>query len=448
MVFKSIKIKLLAYYFFAISLILAVFSILILYLFYKQNIKTIDAQLYLVAQEINLKINKKHGIQFANKFLMERDFNIENLYIHIYEYKDNTYNLSASNTILYNKFPKDVVKKNKYYFTIKNPTKLREIILKSTHLENVYFKVSTTIDDKTEESMDSLFYTLLILEPIVTLIVLLLGFFLISNTFKRVQKVINEVHEIKIDDLAKRINTLDSQDEIGELVDTFNLLLDRIENGFDKIKRFSNDVSHELKTPLTVLRGEIELGLRKDRTIKEYKKILSTVLSETKSLQELIDKLLFLSHENEQEIENTFSLVYLDEILLDTMNEQMILAKEKNIEFNMRGLNSVTKEGNEILLKILIGNILSNAIKYSHIDSKIDIALYEDGMSIKDYGIGIKEDELKNIFDRFYRADSARNRDSGFGLGLSIVSNIAAIHGIEIDVKSEFNKYTEVTLLF
>ena len=95
----------------------------------------------------------------------------------------------------------------------------------------------------------------------------------------------------------------------------------------------------------------------------------------------------------------------------------------------------------------MVSNILSNAIKYSHTNSSIDIALYNDGLSIKDYGIGIKKEDLKNIFDRFYRADEARTRD-GFGLGLSMVQNIVQIHNFTIDVKSEFGKFTEVTILF
>ena len=447
---KNIKFKLLVYYLLAISMVLAIFSILIVYVFYKQNIKTIDAQMLVISQEIEHSLDQRYKNDFKKGFDLELDFHIQNLYIEIYETQENRFFKKIDNHNEVIKIPLSNIPISQYriFQSVLNDKDLHGVIYHSHMKENVYIVVYTTIGDKIYDSLKQLMYSLFIINPLIFVIFMLVGYYMIRNSFKSVQKVIDEVHEIEVNDLDKRINRFDSDDEIGQLVDTFNELLARVEEGFERIKRFSNDVSHELKTPLTVLRGEIELGLRKPREVNEYKEILHTVLEETKSLQELIDGLLFLSNKNQEEIQETFFDLLLDEIVLDVITEQTQNAKAKNIEFNIRGLNNAMIQGNELLIKIMIGNILNNAIKYSHTNSRIDIALYDDGLSIKDYGIGIKQDEINKIFDRFYRADLARQRGDGFGLGLSMVANIAKIHNIKLDVQSEYGKFTQVMIIF
>lgn len=447
---RNIKFKLLVYYLLAISMVLAIFSVLIVYVFYKQNIKTIDAQMLVISQEVEHSLDQRYKNHFKKGFDLELDFHIQNLYIEIYETQEDRFVKKVDNHDEVVKIPLSNIPISQYriFQSVLNDDNLQGVIYHSHEKENVYIVVYTTIGDKIYESLKQLMYSLFIINPLIFVIFMLVGYYMIRNSFKSVQKVIDEVHEIEVNDLDKRINRFDSDDEIGELVDTFNELLTRVEEGFERIKRFSNDVSHELKTPLTVLRGEIELGLRKPREASEYKEILQTVLEETKSLQELIDGLLFLSNKNQEEIQETFFDLLLDEILLDVITEQTQNAKAKNIEFNIRGLNSATIQGNELLIKIMIGNILNNAIKYSHTNSRIDIALYDDGLSIKDYGIGIKQDEINKIFDRFYRADLARQRGDGFGLGLSMVANIAKIHNLKLDVQSKYGQFTQVMVMF
>lgn len=431
-------------------MVLAIFSLLVVYVFYKQNLKTIDAQMLVISQEIDHSLEERYKNNFKNRFDLELDFHIRNLYIELYEIKNHQFIKKIDN------HQKDVqiplsnipISQHKTFQSTLDKEELRGVIYHSHERDDVYIVVYTTIEDKIYASLKQLIYSLFIINPLIFAIFMLVGYYMIRNSFKSVQKVIDEVHKIEIGDLDKRINRFDSDDEIGQLVDTFNELLGRVEEGFERIKRFSNDVSHELKTPLTVLRGEIELGLRKPRDENEYKKILQTVLEETKSLQELIDGLLFLSNKNQDEIQETFLDVLVDELILDVISEQTQNARAKNIEFNIRGLDSATIKGNELLIKIMIGNILNNALKYSHINSKIDIALYDDGLCIKDYGIGIKQEEINKIFDRFYRADLARQRGDGFGLGLSMVANIAKIHNLKLDVQSEYGKFTQVMVMF
>jgi signal transduction histidine kinase len=222
-------------------------------------------------------------------------------------------------------------------------------------------------------------------------------------------------------------------------------MLDKLDESFSKIKRFSNDVSHELKTPLTIIRGEIELGLRKDRENSEYQDILKSTLEETKALQEMIDSLLFLSKTNDSEIKSKFQIVELDEIIADVISSSKTIIKQKNIKFVFEKLENINCYGHSLLLRILIDNIIQNAIKYSHKNSNIEIFLDSKCLKIKDYGIGIKNEDIDNIFDRFYRVDKSRAK-GGYGLGLSIALTIAKLHNFRLTVNSKYEGYTQFSI--
>ncbi|HIP11889.1 MAG TPA: HAMP domain-containing protein [Arcobacter sp.] len=296
-------------------------------------------------------------------------------------------------------------------------------------------------------TLEELEHILFLTIPIIVLLFILSGWFIVNNVLKRVQSVIDEVENIKADDLEKRLDTSNSNDEIEKLIVTFNSMLGRLENSFSKIKRFSHDVSHELKTPLTVVMGEIELGLRKDRTKEEYKEILKTLHEETKQQQELIDSLLFLSNSNEVQIKEQFTELDLDELIIDTISANKHLSSAKKIKFEFFKFENVKVQGHTSLLKILLTNIIQNSIKYSNKNSKIEICLDENSFTIKDYGIGIKKEDLSKIFDRFYRVDESRAR-GGHGLGLSIVKSISILHNFKIELTSKYDEYTKVTIIF
>ena len=301
--------------------------------------------------------------------------------------------------------------------------------------------------DVSYQSAEDYEHVLFILIPILFFLMILMVWFLINNILRKVQYIIDEVKDIKIDDFTTRLTTLNTNDEIDELIHTFNNMLDTIEQSVNKIKRFSNDVSHELKTPLTVIIGELELGLRKSRTNEEYKEILNTALGESRVLKELIDNLLFLSNMDDKSIKSKFQNVDIDEVLVDVISSSNILLEEKNINIDFKEFENISINANSQLIKVMLSNIIQNSIKYSNHNSKIEITLKNNICIIKDYGIGIKEDYIKKIFDRFYRIDESRAR-GGYGLGLSIVKDIATLHNINIKIKSDYSKYTEVKFIF
>jgi heavy metal sensor kinase len=257
-----------------------------------------------------------------------------------------------------------------------------------------------------------------------------------------VKKIIEAAKKITAEDLSHRIESIGSKDEIGELAETFNDMISRIERSFKQIKQFSSDTSHELKTPLAAIRGEIEVALRKERGREEYKKILKSALEEIDKLQKIIDNLLLLAQMDSQNIKLSFKEIQLDEILLEAFEEIETLAKKKKLSLILKKIDQTGMKGDEILIKRLFVNLIDNAIKYTQEGGKVEIALEKEGDSAKftveDTGIGIPENRLPYIFDRFYRVDKARSRETGgCGLGLALAKWIAETHKGKIEVKSK-----------
>lgn len=208
-----------------------------------------------------------------------------------------------------------------------------------------------------------------------------------------------------------------------------------------QIKRFSSDVSHELKTPLTAMKGEIEVALKEPRTNAEYQKILYSNLEEVDTLQSIVKNLLMLTYLEKESLKTKFTQQNLDDIVLNAIEDLMVVAAQKNSAFEILELENIPIIGDAILLKTVFSNLIENAIKYSPYHSTIVISLMQKNdkaiFCIEDEGNGIEEEKLKLIFERFYRADDSRSKQiKGFGLGLSIVQQIIEVHDGSITVKN------------
>jgi heavy metal sensor kinase len=252
--------------------------------------------------------------------------------------------------------------------------------------------------------------------------------------------MIGTVRQITGANLDTRVTVPENMDEIRELAETFNDMLERINRSFAIQRQFMQDVSHELKTPLTVIRGEMEVALKRERSIHEYRDILESNLDEIKKINRILESLLALARfDSDAESlhkEPADITVLIKEILTDIE----ILALQKNIEITVisetsdRSVN-IDKER----MRRVFYNIFDNAIKYSGENGKIEIDIErineEVFINISDTGPGISEEDIPYIFDRFYRADKARCSE-GFGLGLSIAKSIVKAHGGNIEVKS------------
>jgi signal transduction histidine kinase len=189
----------------------------------------------------------------------------------------------------------------------------------------------------------------------------------------------------------------------------------KLENSFEKISQFSSDASHELKTPLTIIKGELEIALRKDRSVEDYKETINRSLCELSGIEQTINDLLFLAKNENEIIIDKKDNFYLDEIVDESINELKNFAKLHKVEIVFEVEDNLEFFGFSNLLKIAIKNVLKNAIQFSFENSKVIVKIFEKdnllNISIKDFGIGIPLNEQEKIFDKFYRTDKSRNKN-------------------------------------
>jgi signal transduction histidine kinase len=282
---------------------------------------------------------------------------------------------------------------------------------------------------------------------------------MVSKVTDKILKSINNItktaNQIYVTDFSNEIPAPKYDDEIKDLVDSFNKMIKRLKEGVTLLEQFNSDVSHELKTPLTVIKGEIEITLNKKRDSEYYEKSLKVIEDETKQIQNIVDDLLLLTKYTKENIKQTFAEVSLDSILLSTIDKFNIQLKEKNIKLHIEKFEPLNMNGNSILLTTIFSNLIDNAIKYSSDDTNIFISLYKGKVSkkihfiVKDEGFGIAKECLSKLTDRFYRVDKSRNKKiKGFGLGLSIVKNSIDLHNGEIKFKSKEGEGTKVKVIF
>jgi signal transduction histidine kinase len=304
------------------------------------------------------------------------------------------------------------------------------------------------IDDKLEDIVD----TMLVIEPLLFLALLLLGSKVIDKILIPINNISKSAKNISINNFSNTIAKHKYDDEISGLIESFNTMILRLQEGVSNLDRFNNDVSHELKTPLTVIKGEIEITLNKLREPEYYINSLNTINYELNQIENIIENLLLLTKYSKENIQKTFEMCSLDSLLLDTIYFYDTKFKNKNINLIIDKIESVNMEVNPLLFKTIFSNLIDNAIKYSASNTQINIGLYKTDkivFYIKDQGIGISKEKIPLITNRFYRVDESRNKNiEGFGLGLSIVKNSVDLHNGKLEINSELNNGTQIKIFF
>ena len=261
-----------------------------------------------------------------------------------------------------------------------------------------------------------------------------------------ITKVINEVKIIRATSLDKRLKAKESKDEINELVVTFNNLLEHLDQSFEAQRSFVTNSSHELRTPITSIIGDIEVTLLSDREKEEYKMTLQRVLTETEKLNELINSLFELAQANIDV--NDFEEIRLDELIWQVKDEWSNKIPGSNIEltYNLPAdTRKYTINGNRYLLFIALGNVVKNALKFSN-NKVVKCSIYSQMdsivISVKDTGIGISQEDRQKIFQPFYRGANTTGY-AGLGIGLSLSEKIFRLHDMTINVNAEYTDGTE-----
>ncbi|MBI4536135.1 MAG: HAMP domain-containing protein [Ignavibacteriae bacterium] len=301
------------------------------------------------------------------------------------------------------------------------------------------------------EVLENLFSIFLILIPIALAVSVFGGLYLANKSLKPVDRITTHARKITAENLDQKIAVRNVNDEIGRLTATINEMIQRLHESFAQIRQFSADASHELRTPLTIMRGEIELSLRSLKTPEEYRRVLASSLEEILRMTSIIDNLLTLGKADQGVYELNLEEVGLEEIVRDLHGDSEVLAEPKNIKVTIKKIEPITIIGDKVRLRQLFINLIDNAIKYSHIGGSVTLSVERQNgtalFRVEDTGIGIPEQDLERIFDRFYRVDKARSRElGGTGLGLSIAKWIAGLHRGTITVTSELDKGSVFTV--
>lgn len=291
--------------------------------------------------------------------------------------------------------------------------------------------------------------------PFILVVSLVIGYLLVGRTLKPVDLIVDEVEAISDGrSLHRRLAEPTSYDELARLTVTLNAMLSRLEKSFGTLRRFTADASHELKTPLTVLRSGIERSLTHPTTSPEVMETLEETLLEVNRMAELVDSLLTLARADEGRAPLHLDDLDLSEMLAELAETASILGEQASVNVTVEvPPEPVRMHADRGRLRQLLQNLLSNAIKYTSAGGEVWIgSALDDGevvFTVRDSGMGIAPGDLEHIFDRFWRADPARSRTGsrpGAGLGLAICRWTAEAHGGSIEVQSKPGRGTTFTV--
>ena len=452
-----LKINLTIWYMVILFLVLIFFSSILYFYLESQLSEEVKSILEIEMQQLKPEINET-GL---NSDYLLNSVDRENLTTFVYNSQGKLMNKN-----LESEFIQDIiteVNKKNNFFKIIEYNNQKWAVLSSTvnsapdqdftqtyHINLVYSFA------REQKMLDNLILILLIMIPLTLILASGGGYFLASRALKAIDLISVTAAKISQSNLSQRIKiNKGREDEIGRLVKTLNSLLDRLENSFYRQKQFNADVSHELKTPISVIKAQIEEAIDSEKKLtSDQKNILLTIKKQIDQMNQLVSQMLLLAKVDGKNIKpdkEEFDLNVVVDAVIEEMNN---LASEKNIS-----IKKEIREGQEFRMKAdlslitqLLLNLIDNALKYSKDSGKIKIILTKlDGfyrLNIIDNGIGIAEEDLDDIFKRFYRVDKSRSREyGGTGLGLSICSWIVKIHGGEINIKSSLKKGSNFEIL-
>lgn len=326
------------------------------------------------------------------------------------------------------------------------------VAINGEHYSLHFFRTITT-----ETRLLGFIQQILLVEMVLGLVLaLFLGYFVSQRLLQPIRSMTDTVKSIEVSDLGTRLEVSDTKDELSELAVTFNRMLERIQQGFDQQQRFVSDASHELRTPVTVIRGYADMlsrwGRHDEETLQEG---LEAIGSEAENMQELIEKLLFLARADQKRQILHKELLDMQALVGDVFRKMQMAVDSHHLQLLANEPAMVLAD--KVTMRQMLRIFLENAVKYTPAGGVIRLSSSrcpENAgcleLMIEDTGIGIAEEEQEKIFQRFYRVDSSRTKEAGqpggTGLGLSIAKWIADQHGIKIRVESQPGAGTRFTL--
>jgi len=306
--------------------------------------------------------------------------------------------------------------------------------------------------EMTETTLRRFLLTMAALFPVGLLLAGGGGWLLARRALRPVDRIAETARRISAEHLAARLEDTGADDELNRLVGTLNDMLERLDASFHQVRQFSADASHELQTPLTILKGEIEVALRSPRTADEYRAVLTSALEEIDRLTRLVDGLLLLARADAGVLRMDRRPVDLTKLVEDVCGQAKVLADARGVVLRPEGMEPLTISGDYDRLRRMLLNLVDNGLKYTPSGGRVGISLRREGpwaaLRVADTGIGLSPEEQKKIFERFYRSPEAKSRgEGGAGLGLCIARSIVEAHGGKIRIESAPGQGSAFTVL-
>lgn len=320
-----------------------------------------------------------------------------------------------------------------------------------------YISINESIIKNSEASLQKRVIGTMVLIAVPAIVIIgLVGsmFFLLTQRILcSVEDIAVTTRNINLKSLSGRVGTVNLETEMEYLAKSINIMLDRLERSFEYIKEFSSSIGHELKTPLAIIKGESEVALRKDRQAEDYRKALSVNIEEANRMIRIVEDLVFLAKldYNPDNIEKeVFDFI---KFFADIQKRAQSLVIQKQIDLSVSVPDaSFLLEGNQLHLSRLFFNLIQNAIRFTPSGGRITLTVNLEGsllkVSVSDTGVGISEEDLPKIFQRFFHKEKTESENTGsVGLGLSIAKSIAKFHNGDIEVRSKSLKGSTFTVI-
>ena len=463
---NSVRVRLTLWYSTVLALVLLVISVVSYFIFWQSTVKRTDADLaqladaFLVTFQDELKDQAKTGgvEGAARQSILEHRFRD-----HVFALFDGSGTIVGaspdqpsvgSSTVVpsvvlsseaFRKFLAAVGPGERIFRTIDGPRAgYRGFAHRFTANGQPYTLVILRSMHPQQETLEEIRTTFAWVIPMAIFLAAVGGYFLARKSLAPVVAMSAQAGRIGAANLHDRLHVQDERDELGQLAQSFNNLLDRLDQSFERQQRFMADASHELRTPVAILRGEAEVALSQPtRRSEEYRESLAILDQEARRLAHIVEDLFTLTRADAGQYPISASDFYLEELVADCAHSMRTLALAKKIGLSVETSEESVIHADEALLRRMLLNLLDNAIKYTADGGRIVIACRRQGdefaLTVSDTGIGIPADLQPRIFERFFRVDKARTRsdhDGGAGLGLAIARWVAEAHHGRLELSS------------
>lgn len=447
----SVRLRLTIWYVVVLALMLLVFSASVYLLLARNLERRVDIGLSAALETMNhlLIAERAEGESVAKAAVSSTtELHFPNIAMAVFDLRGNLLSENTAPGNVHSRLTdqKAVPEEAPNYFTVSprqtgDPAGWRTAsrLVRATTTDEPYLIVVSQSLGSVAEDLASLRRMFYLAAPLALLLAGLGGWLLARKSLRPVVAMSERARRISADNLEQRLPVGNPRDELGQLAGTFNELLARLNAAFDQQRQFMADASHELRTPVHVIRTAAEVTLEKpQRADNEYRESLRIVDQQTRRLTRIVEDMFTLARADagHRELERTD--FYLDELLGETVRAAQVLAERKGVQIELKPARETPYRGDEGLLRQMLLNLLSNSIKFTSGGGHVSLKLVHEGdkqvITVEDSGSGIPLEAQPHVFERFFRADKARSRaeaihnGSGAGLGLSIARWIAEAH--------------------